>query len=663
MKKSLITLGGILILSLGFISFSTILAEDPEVRTGEDLPLEGSPTAEELAAAILTTSTVPLLVSAEKTGVAGQFEVYTASLQGFPTDGSSWALISTGRATSIAGTAMTFYSYATYGPSTPGWSNRGLSSYDIATLTLRLSVPPGANTLSFDWKFGTEENPTWTWSYRDTAKAIVTTSAGSTNILLLPNGNPVDVGTASLFSNPVGGSSGWPFPPYPNPNDTIYNAITGWNGTANREIYKAEIDISAFQGEIITISFQIGDEKDRILDSALFIDNLNIDVDVILDTIPPVAVAGPDQTVNEGDLVTFDGSASSDNVGIVSYSWDFDLTDGIQEDAIGSIVTHTYGDDGIYIVTLTVKDAVGNSDTDTLTVTALNLPPIVEAGPDQTVNEGEIVSFSGSFTDPGWLDTHTIVWEFGDGNSAIETLTPIHTYGDNGIYTVTLTVTDDDNGIGTDTLIVTALNVAPIVTIDVIEQPNPHFILPVVHPLTFTGSFTDLGWLDTHTATWDFGDGTVIGGVLTEENEPPEATGVTTATHTYSEPGIYTVTLTITDDDGDIGIATTTVKVMTAEEAKEIINSYIQDLPDEAFDARPVNQRKNAFNNKFRAVDEMLKVENYRGAIQKLQNDIRAKADGFIDGNPKNDWIIDPQAQQEICKMIDDLIAYLQILL
>ena len=67
--------------------------------------------------------------------------------------------------------------------------------------------------------------------------------------------------------------------------------------------------------------------------------------------------------------------------------------------------------------------------------------------------------------------------------------------------------------------------------------------------------------------------------------------------------------------------------------------------------------------NKFAAIGEMLDAENYQGAINKLQNDIRAKADGYVDGNPKNDWITNPEAQQEICNMIDDLVAYLQSLL
>src|SRR5690606_34131692 len=93
--------------------------------------------------------------------------------------------------------------------------------------------------------------------------------------------------------------------------------------------------------------------------------------------------------------------------------------------------------------------------------TVHNLAPVVDAGPDQTVNEGASITFSGVFTDAGSLDTHTITWDFGDGNSATGSLTPTHTYDDNGVDIVTLTVTDDGGGSASDTLTVTVNNVAP----------------------------------------------------------------------------------------------------------------------------------------------------------------------------------------------------------
>ncbi len=84
---------------------------------------------------------------------------------------------------------------------------------------------------------------------------------------------------------------------------------------------------------------------------------------------PPIAIAGSDQEVSPGDTVYVDGSASFDNLGIVSYSWDFDSSDGISVDATGMKAEHVYEKEGIYTVTLEVVDADGYQDTDTLLIT------------------------------------------------------------------------------------------------------------------------------------------------------------------------------------------------------------------------------------------------------------------------------------------------------
>ncbi len=70
--------------------------------------------------------------------------------------------------------------------------------------------------------------------------------------------------------------------------------------------------------------------------------------------------------------MSFDASGSSDNVAIVSYEWDF----GDDTSGTGETTTHIYGDPGTYTVTLTARDAAGNIDTDSMTVS-------VEAEPFQ----------------------------------------------------------------------------------------------------------------------------------------------------------------------------------------------------------------------------------------------------------------------------------------
>jgi hypothetical protein len=73
--------------------------------------------------------------------------------------------------------------------------------------------------------------------------------------------------------------------------------------------------------------------------------------------------------------------------------------------------------------------------------------------------------------------------------------------------------------------------------------------------IDFTADFTDDGEPDTHAATWDWGDS---GGCDTAgpSPAPPEACAVdghtVTGSHAYAAPGVYQVSLTVTDDDGGI---------------------------------------------------------------------------------------------------------------
>ncbi|WP_372910101.1 PKD domain-containing protein [Salinigranum sp.] len=84
---------------------------------------------------------------------------------------------------------------------------------------------------------------------------------------------------------------------------------------------------------------------------------------------PPVANADGHRSMTVGTEASFDGSASTDNVSVVSYSWDFD-GDGVT-DTTGVTPSWTYEAAGRYTVTLTVTDPAGNSDTDSLEHTAI----------------------------------------------------------------------------------------------------------------------------------------------------------------------------------------------------------------------------------------------------------------------------------------------------
>jgi len=259
-----------------------------------------------------------------------------------------------------------------------------------------------------------------------------------------------------------------------------------------------------------------------------------------VNNVAPDVDAGEDKIAVEGDVVAFSGQFTDPGINDThTILWNFG--DGATADTLD--VQHTFADNGIYLVTLTVTDNDGGVGIDTITVFVDNADPVVYAGGDLGIFEGTEVTLSGFFTDPGILDTHTVLWEFGDGATA-DTLVADHTYLDDGAYVARLTVTDNDGGVSFDELTVTVTNVAPVV-----DAGTPQLLTTTI-PYTFDGTFSDVGILDTHTILWDFGDGN-----FADTIDP---------TYTYTNSGIYDVSLTVTDDDG--GATTDTVRMTVQEE-------------------------------------------------------------------------------------------------
>jgi uncharacterized delta-60 repeat protein len=187
-----------------------------------------------------------------------------------------------------------------------------------------------------------------------------------------------------------------------------------------------------------------------------------------------------------------------------------------------------------------------------ITVQPVQDSPVANAGPDQTVNEAQVVTFSGSGSDPDG-DTLTYSWNFGDGGTA-NSANATHTYLDNGVYTATLTVDDGHGHIATDTLIVTVNNVAPTASLSGPatavrgQERTFSFSASDVSPADAGGTF---GYLI------DWGDGT------TSTTSGP-ASGVQLS-HTWTASGSYTVTITVTDKDGGSGSASQPIAVNAIE--------------------------------------------------------------------------------------------------
>jgi uncharacterized delta-60 repeat protein len=262
--------------------------------------------------------------------------------------------------------------------------------------------------------------------------------------------------------------------------------------------------------------------------------------------LPPVADPGLSYSVGEGGSVGLSGAGSHDDDGtIVSYEWDLDY-DGsnFTVDATGvEALFSAAGLDGptSRMVALRVTDDAGCSDVTTVMVNITNANPTVSAGDDMSVNEGSTVDLSALISDMGAADTHSMLWHVSasngqvvaDGTGSQMVFVPT----DNGVYTVTVTVTDDDGGVASDNVVVTVLNVNPTVSAGDDRTVDEGSMVG------FSGSFSDSG-NDSYSILWQV---VASNGQVVEDGHGPGFE------FKALDNGTYTVTYTVSDDDGGSG--------------------------------------------------------------------------------------------------------------
>jgi PKD repeat protein len=334
--------------------------------------------------------------------------------------------------------------------------------------------------------------------------------------------------------------------------------------------------------------------------------------------VPTLTVAR-NQTVDEGSLLSIAniGQFSDSSPSGTGFTYSIDWGDGTSVDSGSATINspgppttgsfngaHTYAGNGIYTVTVTLADNGGGSDTGTLSVTVNNVAPTLTVAPNQTTNEGSLLSITniGQFTDPGFdnplnvggetSETFTYAINWGDGtfvDSGPGTITTpgspgvltagsfdgAHTYANTGIYTVTVTLSDDNGGKDTGTFSVTVNNVAPTLTV----APNQTASVGTLLSIPKIGQFTDPGFdnplnvggetSESFTYAINWGDGTFVDsgpGTITTPGSPGVLTaGSFDGAHIYANTGIYTVTVTLSDDNGgkDTGTFLVTVPSQT----------------------------------------------------------------------------------------------------
>ncbi len=267
----------------------------------------------------------------------------------------------------------------------------------------------------------------------------------------------------------------------------------------------------------------------------------------------PVAVAGPDVTVEAGEPVPFDGGGSRDPDGLlVAYDWAF----GNGDAGRGPRPVYAYHEVGEYEVALTVTDDSGLANAtsvDTLTVTVnppANLAPIAEAGPDVAGVVGERLVFDGSASRDPDGDILVYTWDFGDGRAA-KGVGLSHVYWAPGEYAVSLTVRDDSgrpNDAATDTL---AARITPRPNRPPIAAAGSDVTVLAGERIAFdaAGSSDPDGTILDY--TWEFGDGATARGQR--------------VLYVYRTPGTYTVRLAVRDDGPDGGAEAEDTVTVTVE--------------------------------------------------------------------------------------------------
>jgi gliding motility-associated-like protein len=218
--------------------------------------------------------------------------------------------------------------------------------------------------------------------------------------------------------------------------------------------------------------------------------------------------------------VTF-SNFSSGGAAPRTYQWDFGDGSPI---STATNPTHTYNASGAFNVTLITVDANGCSDT-LVRPAYINIGTVVAAFTPNTTTicEGQSVTF----TDNSTGNPNSWNWDFGDGGTSTAA-SPTHTYNAAGTYTVTLIAS---NGACSDTEVQTALiTVNPAPVANLVADTTQGCAVP------FAVQFTDLSTGPISTWAWNFGDGN------TSTLQNPA--------HTYTAPGTYTVTLTVTGPNG-----------------------------------------------------------------------------------------------------------------
>jgi gliding motility-associated-like protein len=266
--------------------------------------------------------------------------------------------------------------------------------------------------------------------------------------------------------------------------------------------------------------------------TTLIVNNPSGCTDTITGIIDVHTVPIPDFIADTACLfnVTTFTDLSTDVVAITGWYWDF----GDGNNSFAQHPTYIYQASGIYTVSLTVTNINGCDSTFTQQVLVTDVP--VAAFTSDTVCVGAATTFTDISTG---LPT-TWLWDFGDG-SPLDNTGPItsHTYAAPGSYLVSMIVSGGTGCTDQAFGIVIVSNDA----VAAIQAPDSACVDAVI-------TILDVSTINSGTITnwdWDFGDG--------------NTSTLPDNTYSYSTPGTYIITLTVTTDGGCASTTTHSITI------------------------------------------------------------------------------------------------------
>ncbi|MCI0505619.1 MAG: PKD domain-containing protein, partial [Gammaproteobacteria bacterium] len=283
-------------------------------------------------------------------------------------------------------------------------------------------------------------------------------------------------------------------------------------------------------------------------------DTVVINVDT--SNVPPAADAGPDLSVESGapDPVTITGSGFDDDGNIMAYLWTQiagpSVTLSGADTATVSFAVPVLQQQSIITLRLTVVDDAGATGSDEVSVSinapVANNPPVANAGADQTVSAGALVTLSGLGTDADG-DPLTYSWSQTNGPAIAlaNANTPVATFSAPQVTAVTditlqLTVTDDNGAADTDPVVIT---VEPVSNNPPVVNAGADFAVLSGNQVTITGNASDQDGQITH-YSWT----RISGPAVTLNNS--DTASVDFIAPTVAQSTQLRLRLTVVDDQG-----------------------------------------------------------------------------------------------------------------